>query len=332
MRVFLTGGSGFLGGCIAARLAAEGADVVVLVRPHSATVRLRACGAALHQGDLRDTASLAHGLRGCNAVVHVASPKGGWRRPEVYATHAVSGTRNLLAAMAACGVATLVYISTISVHGLDPLRTPVDDTSGRGSRFLPYDHYGRAKADVEEVVAAAHRAGVARATVLRPGWLYGPGDRRSYGRLADRLRRGFLVRVGEGRNRIPLVYAPNVAGAVWQALTRPSPEHRSILYAWDGLISQNDLLASLARAAGIERPVRSLPRALLLKLAAVQEGLSAVSGYRLPAPLTRYFLHLLGSDWRFVHRNLGEQLQYTPEVPLAAGLHATETWYRDALA
>lgn len=328
MRVFLTGGSGFLGRYIVERAVADGAEVVGLVRPHSAVARLQAQGATLHSGDLLDRESLVTGMRGCDAVVHAASPKGGWRRPEVYGLHTVEGTKNLLGAMAQSGVRRLIHISTISVHGLDPLHRTVDDADGRGKHFLPYDHYGRAKADAEELVLAAHRAGVVQATVLRPGWLYGPGDQHSYGRLADRLRRGFLLRVGDGANRIPLVYATNVAGAVWRAVVSPSTECRRILYAWDGLISQTDLLTSLARAAGWVRPIRSFPRVLLLTLAGSLEQLAARSGYRLPAPLTRYFVHLIGSDWHFAQRQLGDKLGYQPEVSLEEGLAATEHWYR----
>lgn len=328
MRVFLTGGSGLLGGYIAERLAAEGCALVALVRPNSPLAQLRTCGATLYLGDLRDPASLAHGMRGCDAVVHVASPKGGWKRPEAYAQHAIAGTHHLLAAMAVSGVRPLIHISTISVHGLDPLTATVDDDSPFGRSFLPYDHYGRAKVAVERLVESAQRAGAVEATVLRPGWIYGPGDRRNYGRLAARLRRGFLPCVGDGTNQIPLVYGPNVAGAVWHALACPAASYRTVLYASDGRITQCDLLASLARAAGVRPPTRQIPRAALLGLAAAQEQLSVWAGYRLPVLVTRYFLHLIGSNWRFAQRRLSDDLGYRPEVPLDEGLTRSETWYR----
>jgi nucleoside-diphosphate-sugar epimerase len=327
MRVFVTGGSGFLGGWIIERLRAEQAEVVALVRPASPQRRLAVPGVALHRGDLRDLPSLVAGMRGCTAVVHSASPKGGWRHPDVYTTHAIGGTRNLLAAMDSAGVRTLIAISTISIHGLDPLTQTLTDESGIGRRFLPYDHYGRARAVVEQMLVQAHGAGRVYATSLRLGWLYGPEDRRSYGRMADRLRRGFFARIGKGHNHIPLVYAPNAAEAVWHALRMPSDQYRPVLYATDGLLTQNELLASLARAAGRTRPIPTLPRTLLLALAAANEHLAAAANYRFPALVTRYFLHLLGSDWQVAQQRLGTALGYTPTITPSEGLAATERWY-----
>jgi nucleoside-diphosphate-sugar epimerase len=328
MRVFVTGGSGFLGGWIVRRLRVEQAEIVALVRSSSPSRHLRVPGVTLHHGDLRDLPSLVAGMHGCMAVVHSASPKGGWRHPEVYASHTIAGTHNLLAAMSIAGVRTLIAISTISIHGLDPLTQTLSDDSGIGQRFLPYDHYGQAKAVAEQMIAAAHGREIIEATSLRLGWLYGPEDQRSYGRMARRLGRGFFVRIGNGHNHIPLVYAPNAAGAVWQALRLPGKHYRSVLYATDSQITQNELLASLARAAGRTKPIPTLPRRLLLALAAANEHLAAMAKYRLPVLVTRYFLHLLGSDWQVSQQRLGAVLGYTPEVTPSEGLAATEQWYQ----
>jgi nucleoside-diphosphate-sugar epimerase len=233
--------------------------------------------------------------------------------------------------MKACAVRSLIHLSTISVHGLDPIQgSPVNEASGFGKRFLPHDHYGRAKAQAERIVQTAHRSGHLQATVLRVGWVYGPGDETSYGRLADRLKQGLLPRIGGGDNRIPLVYAGNAARAIWCGLLSQSREYAVYIYAFDGQVTQNDYLRSLARAAQTTRKPRSLPRGALLALVALNEHLAAWSGYRLPTLVTRYFIHLFGSDWRFDQRHLAEGLRYSPEVSYDEGFAIAEAWYQQA--
>jgi len=328
MRIYLTGGSGLLGSHFAETAIAQGAKVVALVRPASNAAYLDSLGVTLSTGNLLDGASLAAGMQGCDAVVHAASPVGGWGTPALYDRNTIDGTRNVIAAMQATGVRTLVYISTMSVHGLDPIQgKPVSEADGFGSRFLPYDHYGRAKVEAEKSVAQAHTAGKIQATTLRPGWMYGPRDQNSYGKLADMMRWGLGIKVGKGENQIALVYAGNVARAIWAALVKPSPDYRVYLCANDGKVTQSDYFASIARATGAAHGPISLPKGLLLPLGAAQELLSIAFGYRIPVLLSRYVVHLLGSDWRFDQSHIESDLAGFPRVNYEQGFAATEEWY-----
>ena len=94
MRIFLTGGTGLLGSHFVEIATTEGADVVSLVRPNSDTAYLNALGITLATGSLQDVASLASGMKGCDAVVHAASPIGGWGKPDRYEESTIGGTRN----------------------------------------------------------------------------------------------------------------------------------------------------------------------------------------------------------------------------------------------
>jgi nucleoside-diphosphate-sugar epimerase len=215
------------------------------------------------------------------------------------------------------------------VHGLDPIRgRPVSESDGFGERFLPYDYYGLAKVEAEQLVWRVAQAGLIRAKVLRPGWIYGPRDENSYGQIADVIWQFGAVKIGRGGNQIPLVYAGNVAQAIWLALAKDGPAYRAYLCAYDGRVTQSEYIASLARAAGMAgRPVR-LPKALLLAGTAALEHLSALSGYRIPPPMSRYVVHLLGSDWSFDQGRIERELGYTPQVGYEEGFALTEAWYR----
>jgi hypothetical protein len=98
--------------------------------------------------------------------------------------------------------------------------------------------------------------------------------------------------------------------------------------AHDGSITQNDYFASLARAAGSTRGPISLPKGVLLALGQFLELLSVASGYRVPVLLSRYVVHLLGSEASFDQSRIERELDYCPPVDYAQGFAATEEWYR----
>jgi nucleoside-diphosphate-sugar epimerase len=178
------------------------------------------------------------------------------------------------------------------------------------------------------VVKEAHTTGKIEATILRPGWMYVPRDNNSYGRLADMMRRGLAIQVGDGGNQIALIYAGNVAWAIWTALAKPSSDYRVYLCANDGLVTQGDYLQSIARATNTTRRPISLSKSVLLAQGVLQEYLSILFGYRIPVLLSRYAVHLLGSDWSFDQSCIERDLGYSPEVSYEQGFAATEQWYR----
>jgi len=328
MKIYLTGGSGLLGSHFAEIATAEGSRVVSLVRPTSNTAFLKSLSVSLSIGNLQDVGSLSSGMKDCDAVVHAASPIGGWGSPKSYEEGTVNATRNIIAAMEASSVKTLIFISTVSVHGLDPIQgKPVSEATGFGSWFLPYDHYGKAKVKAEKIVKEAHDAGKIQATVIRPGWIYGTRDNNSYGKLADMMRIGIAIKVGSGENQLSLVYAGNVARAIWIALVKGSPDYRVYLCAKDGNATLNDYFESIARATNTKRGPISLPKSFLLSLGALQEYLSILSGYRIPVLLSRYVVYLLGSEFSFDQSLIEKDLGYSPQVSYEEGFAATEEWY-----
>lgn len=328
MRIFLTGGTGFLGGHFAELAGAEGALVVALTRSSSRTERLEALGATLCRGDLAGRDALAAGMKGCDAVVHSASPIGGWGPPSLYRKVTVEGTRNIVEAMRIASVPTLVHISTISVHGLDPTKgAPVREDDFPGRELLRFDHYGASKVESERIVRAAHEQGSVKVTVIRPGLMYGPRDENGYGRIADLWRRSFPFRFGGGENRLCLTHVRSVSRAIWTALQKPSADYRVYICASDGRITQNHYLASMARGTGTRRKPVELPVSLLLPASAGLEYLSAVVGYRIPV-LPRFVVHLLGSDWQFDQRRVQAELGWAPEIGYEEGFADVEEWYR----
>jgi UDP-glucose-4-epimerase GalE len=167
MRVLVTGGAGYIGSVIVARLAARGHDVVVyddLFRGHAAAVP---DGVPLVRGDVRDPAAVRAALEdgGCEAVVHMAALAEvgeSVAEPEWYRSVNEEGTAAVVEAAVAAGAGRLVFSSTAAVYGA-PERTPIDEAD----ELAPANPYGETKLAGERLLRRARDRGELAATALR---------------------------------------------------------------------------------------------------------------------------------------------------------------------
>lgn len=166
MRVLVTGGAGYIGSVIVARLTARGHQVVVfddLSRGHAPAV---GAGVPLVRGDIRDVWAVRAALHdgGCDAIVHMAAlaeVAESVAEPERYHSVNVDGTAAVLEA-AAAGANRLVFSSTAAVYG-DPACTPI----GEDAILAPTNPYGETKLAGERLLEQARSRGAVAATALR---------------------------------------------------------------------------------------------------------------------------------------------------------------------
>jgi len=209
VNVLVTGGGGFLGRAVVGKLLARGYAVRSLGR--SPQPALEAEGVTVYQGDLADYEQVAKAAEGCGAVFHVAARAGFWGDDAAYERVNVTGTQNVLHACVEQKVRWLIYTSTPSVvFSGEPFR-------GADER-LPYGRnhlcaYSRTKAQAEQAVLAAHRPGELDAVALRPHLIWGEGDPHLLPRVIDRVKRGRLRIVGNGKNRVDITHVENAAAA-----------------------------------------------------------------------------------------------------------------------
>ncbi|PZR65849.1 MAG: UDP-glucose 4-epimerase GalE [Solirubrobacterales bacterium] len=153
MKLLVSGGAGYIGSVVSARLLADGHEVVILdslARGHREAIPQ---GATLVETDLLDAPRIADTLdrAGFDAVLHFAAlalVAESVRHPERYWRHNVGGTLNLLDAMRSAGVAKLVFSSTCAVYGV-PERVPMDEQLPT----RPESPYGTSKLAVDTMIA-----------------------------------------------------------------------------------------------------------------------------------------------------------------------------------
>jgi uncharacterized protein YbjT (DUF2867 family) len=263
-RATVFGGTGFLGQAVVARLAAAGAQVRIAARRPE--VGAGPAGVERVAADLRNAESVARAVAAADWVVNAVGLYRE-RRGESFQDVHVAGARRVAEAAAESGAEALVHVSGI---GADPA-----SPSG----------YVRARAAGETAV----RAAFARATILRPSVLFGPGD--SFVNSLARIARALPIvpLFGDGGTRLQPVYVADAAAAVERALERPAARGRTYELGGKHSYSYRALIELIMEEIGIRRPFLPVPFALWEVLARAFSPLPS-------PPVTRDMIALMRKD------------------------------------
>jgi UDP-glucose 4-epimerase len=172
VKIFVTGGAGYIGGTVAGILAEKGHEVVVYDNLSHGRRELLPKGAAFIEGELADRANLERIFSGAasagkpfGAVMHFAAlieAGESMKRPEIFFRNNSFATLSLLEAMLECGINRLVFSSTAAVYG-EPETIPIAENA----RLAPTNPYGQSKLLVEEMLKWFHRIHGLRYASLR---------------------------------------------------------------------------------------------------------------------------------------------------------------------
>jgi nucleoside-diphosphate-sugar epimerase len=265
VKVFVTGGTGFIGSHVVRLLRERGDDVVALVRSREKGAELESLGAELVEGDLSSSDVIRAACEDSDATIHGAAiykvgiPKGD--REEMHEAN-VRGTERVLDAAWQAGVGRILYVSTINVFG--NTRGEVVDESYRrppGDWLSVYD----------ETKWLAHQAAVERAekgapiVIVQPGGVYGPGDHSEVGNVIDQTRSGKLKAIPFAGMGLNLIHVEDAARGILLALDKGQVGESYVLGGQ--IATMRDLVEAVARVEGTKPPTRELPSGII-KLAA----------------------------------------------------------------
>ena len=321
--VLVTGGGGFLGGAIVRLLVTRGERVRSFSRAYYP--ELETLGVEQVQGDLGDAQAVTAACRQVEAVFHTAAKPGIWGKYETYYRTNVEGTRNVIAACQACGVARLIYTSSPSAifDGRD--MQGVDESVPYPTHYEA--HYPKTKALAEQAVSLAARQGLP-AIILRPHLIWGPGDHHLAPRLLARASR--LRRIGDGTNQVDTIYIDNAALAHVLAEEKlkkdPSLSGRIYFISQDEPIPLWDMIDHILAAGGRPAVQKSISPALASTLGALCEGVYRFFGIQSEPPMTRFVARELATAHWFNIEAAKRDLGYAPQVSTAEGLQRLAQW------
>ena len=271
MKVFLTGATGFVGHHVAKALAAEGAELRILVRKTSNLANIEGIPGETYLGDLARPESIRAALDGCDAVVHVAADYRLWiRDPEAMYRVNVDGTRDLLKLAREAGVPRFVYTSSVATMHFHIDGTVINEDTPVSLADM-VGHYKRSKFIAEQQAIAAAQDGQ-QVIILNPTTPIGPNDSKPTptGRIfVDFLKGKFPAYMDTGLN---LVDVAEVARAHVTALTKGQPGHRYILGGENLTLKQ--ILDKMSAITGIPSPTVKIPFAVAVAYAFFEEWIT----------------------------------------------------------
>jgi nucleoside-diphosphate-sugar epimerase len=325
--VLLTGATGFIGGRLAARLAADGRPVRCLVRPSADTSRLSCLDVELAVGDVTGPETLTGAMAGVSHVVHCAAMVSDWATVAEIESVNVAGTRNLLAAGVAAGVKRFVHLSTTDVYG-HPGGDAAITESQRPAGFSNW--YAETKLRAE---AEVRRNKAFETVLLRPATVYGPGSKEVVGEIAKAIQRRQMLLIDRGRPIAGLCFVENLIDAAILALDHEAAPGETFNVS-DGLpITWRRFTDDLAAGLGCPGPRLSLPYRPALTLGVGLESSYRLArrgtGLKLPALLSRQAVQVLGRDQRFSNDHARAALGWEPRVDYSEGMERTLRWLRE---
>jgi ornithine--oxo-acid transaminase len=325
----VTGATGFIGGHLVERLAADGKQVRCLVRPGSDTTRLETLGVELAPGALEDPRSVARAVEGCDKVVHCGAMVSDWGTVEEIERTNVTGTRNLVQAAAAASVRRLVHVSTTDVYGYPGASGVEEGATAQGFR----NWYAQTKLDGEREVLRAGRALGLETVVLRPATVWGPRSVSVVGEIGGAIKGGYMLLVDQGRANAGLVYIDNLIDAIVLALEHGAAAGEAFNVT-DGLdVTWREFTDGLADGLGARRARLSMPYLLASGLGSALERsyrtVRRATHLQAPALLSRQAVQIMGIDQDFSNRKAREVLGWEPRVDYAEGMETTVAWLRD---
>ena len=326
MRIFVTGGSGFIGRALIKALAEQGHEVRVLTRqpdqlnppPHPAITTI--------PGDLSEPPLLRKAMTGCQQVYHLAALARPWaRQVDEFDRSNIEGTRNILQVSLEAGIKRMIHTSTVMATG------PTDGFVADESTPLPrryLSHYQRTKAIAEEQVKEFVRKGLP-AIIVRPSLVYGPGISKraaSFNQLLHAFLTGKPIMIpGNGRQRLNCVYLEDVVMGHLKAMEQGRIGECYILGGEN--ITVDEIVILINKTMGIKRKIMHIPYWTAKVAGLIDETRARIIG---GTPLITWSsVETYRHSWTCSSKKAMRELGYQPRL-LKEGLKPTLQWTQDS--
>ncbi len=292
----VTGGSGYFGALVVARLHAAGHDVRVLDLNDADD---RPDGVEFVRGDVRDLSVVRDAVDGIEIVLNNVAQVPLAKDHDLLRTVNVDGTVNLLTASAEAGVSKVVHTSSSAVFGIPKVNPVLPDTVP-----APMEAYGHAKLAAEWACLAAAQNGL-DVSIVRPRTILGHGRLGIFGILFEWIADGKdPIVLGDGSNRYQFVHSDDLADVCVLAAAKDGPGVFNV--GTDRFGTMRDTLDALCAHAGTGASVRSLPAG------PASLGMRATAALGI-TPFAPYHWMMYSKSMWFDIEHLREQLDWSPD-------------------
>jgi nucleoside-diphosphate-sugar epimerase len=308
VKVFVTGGTGFIGGEVTRQLRERGDEVVCLARNSGKAAKLTGLGCQIVSGDLAGGAAIRNGMEGCDAVVHAAAMYEvgipAKQRPAMWEAN-VAGTENVLKAARDASVAKVVYVSTVGVFG-NTNRKVVDEAYEHpGKEFTSY--YEETKLEAHRVAKRMIEDGLP-GVIVQPGGVYGPDDTSQVADLLEQFLAGRLPLLPFPELGVCMTHVEDIAAGILLALDRGRVGETYVLSG--PVTTMREAIETVAGLTGRKAPKHAMPVPLMKALTPIGPLVGKMMGQ--PPNLRELISSADGVTFWASHEKASRELGYAP--------------------
>lgn len=318
MRAFVTGGSGFIGSHLIDALIKSGWNVKALI--HRGAI-LQEGGVETIRGDICDRAALREGLKGTDVLFHLASVLGSSviGKDEFFRINS-HGTEAVLETAREENVKRVIHLSSAGVLGA----VKKNDIADEDYSPNPIQVYDRTKLEGEKTALRFAEDGM-DIVVIRPGWAYGPRDKRTF-KLIKAISRGKFIMATKGEARQTPVYIDDLVKGILLAAEKGK---KSAVYhlAGEEILTAREIVRVIASSCGRRIPRFRLPLLPARLAALILEKI--FSPLRREPPLNRAKLSFFLQSKPLSIQKAKKELGFFPSIDFLQGLRMTISWYKE---
>jgi dihydroflavonol-4-reductase len=256
MKVFVTGGTGFIGTHFIKRMAQTDHELRCLCRKTSNVSCLKEAGMEMFVGNVSDKDSLLEGMKGCDWVVNLANVYSFWEPDKrVFTDVNVTGTRNVMESALQAGASKVVHTSTVLVYD-----APHEGQNAKETDYYKSckSEYGRTKYLADSICWGLYEKEGLPLVMIYPGGVLGEGN--------TKASRGYIETVAGKKSpftvyedtRTTYVYVKDVAEAILKALEKPDNIGEKYPVG-NATLSYGELNKMISDVSGTSLPKMSLP-------------------------------------------------------------------------
>ncbi|MBW6451392.1 MAG: NAD-dependent epimerase/dehydratase family protein [DPANN group archaeon] len=247
MKIFITGGTGFLGRLIITELLKKNHEITTFTMDVNVDMPKTV---KVIKGDILDKTSLLKAMKGHDAVYHLAAILDESVAYDKMHKVNVDGTQNVLEACKLSNVKKFIFASSVGVMG-DIRDSPADESYP----YNPITNYEKTKADAEKLVLKYSLKNDFQVTILRPSIVVGPND--NWRQIIKAVKKGYPY-LGLGNNHWHLVDITDTVYAFVLALNDKGKNEVYIIASEDAP-TYKEIYETLSRILNVEPPKYSVP-------------------------------------------------------------------------
>jgi len=312
-KVFISGGAGFIGQCLARHFRENGSEICGIDRYALPEFNIE-------QGELALPSTWKRLLKGCDLVIHTAAVvSNALSYDETWKVN-VAGTKALLDATVELGdTKRFVHLSSVAAMGFEHTGLIDEDLP-----LKTINHpYCDTKITSEHLVLSYHASGKIPCTIIRPADVYGPGSKPWILTPIEELRRKTFM-APEGM--FGPVYIDDLINGIYLAAIKKSGEGETFIISGFGEVSNQDYFSYLGKMLNINK-IRSMNNTLGIFLTGTAEKLVNLLGKTTEInPNSVRMLSRPSADYS--HAKASKLLNYQPQVDLKEGMQHCEQWLK----